>query len=67
LILGPFKSDLNPVGIMSANWVAQQILWQAKRDFREIIVTINPITYLFFPLKEGMTHLYFKLFSKGRR
>jgi hypothetical protein len=66
LILGPFKSDLNPVGIMSANWVAQQILWQAKRDFREIIVTINPITYLFFPLKEGMTHLYFKLFSKSR-
>ncbi|MFM7580007.1 MAG: bifunctional sterol desaturase/short chain dehydrogenase, partial [Microcystaceae cyanobacterium] len=26
LILGPFKSALNPVGILSADWVAQQIV-----------------------------------------
>lgn len=67
LILGPFKSDLNPVGILSADWVAGQILGQAKRDFRNIIVTINPLTYLFFPIKETLAHFYFKLFSKGNR
>ncbi|TAG59574.1 MAG: bifunctional sterol desaturase/short chain dehydrogenase, partial [Oscillatoriales cyanobacterium] len=30
LILGPFKSNLNPIGIMSPDWVAQQIVKQAK-------------------------------------
>lgn len=67
LILGPFKSGLNPVGILSANWVAKQIIWQAKRDFRNIIVTINPLTYLLFPLKEFFTHFYFKLFSQAKK
>ena len=33
LILGPFKSKLNPVGIMSADWVAKQIINLARRDF----------------------------------
>lgn len=64
LILGPFKSNLNPVGIMSANWVAQQIVNLAVRDFRDIIVTINPLTYILFPIKELITSTYFRLLSQ---
>lgn len=64
LILGPFKSKLNPVGVMSADWVAGAIIALVKRDFRNVIVTINPITYVMFPVKEIMQGIYFKLFSK---
>ncbi|BAY75228.1 hypothetical protein NIES25_16460 [Nostoc linckia NIES-25] len=63
LILGPFKSQLNPYGVMSAQQVARAILFLAKRDFRNIIVTINPLTYLLFPLKETTTWLYYRVFS----
>jgi monoglucosyldiacylglycerol epimerase len=66
LILGPFKSALNPVGIMSADWVAKRIVGSAKRDFRNIIVTINPLTYLLFPIKEFCVANYFRLFSRGK-
>jgi monoglucosyldiacylglycerol epimerase len=66
LILGPFKSNLNPIGIMSADWVAKQIVTLAKRDFRNIIVTINPLTFITFPIKESSNYLYFKLFSKSK-
>ncbi|MCU0550883.1 MAG: bifunctional sterol desaturase/short chain dehydrogenase [Leptolyngbya sp. Prado105] len=64
LILGPFKSQLNPYGVMSASGVAWAIVALAKRDFRDIIVTINPITYLLFPIKEFFQSLYFRLFSR---
>ncbi|BAT51411.1 hypothetical protein NOS3756_03340 [Nostoc sp. NIES-3756] len=64
LILGPFKSQLNPYGVMSAKQVAGAILFLARRDFRNIIVTINPLTYMLFPLKETSTWLYYKIFSK---
>ncbi len=64
LILGPFKSNLNPVGVMGADAIAQAILFLAKRDIRNIIVTINPLTYLLFPLKELSQAIYFKLFLK---
>ena len=63
LVLGPFKSNLNPIGIMDANTVAKGIIALAKRDFRDIIVTINPLTYLTFPIKEISKSLYFRLFS----
>ena len=63
LILGPFKSKLNPIGIMSANWVAKQIIKNAKKDCRNIIVTINPVIFLIFPLKEFFQSLYFKIFT----
>ncbi|NET59947.1 MAG: bifunctional sterol desaturase/short chain dehydrogenase [Symploca sp. SIO2E6] len=63
LILGPFKSKLNPMGVMSANWVAQQIVQLAVRDVRNIIVTINPLTFVAFPIKEFWAGIYFKLFS----
>ncbi|MFN6513167.1 MAG: bifunctional sterol desaturase/short chain dehydrogenase [Nostoc sp. CreGUA01] len=64
LILGPFKSQLNPYGVMSAQQVARVVLFLAKRDFRNIIVTINPLTYLLFPLKEISTWLYYRVFSR---
>ncbi|XWK88464.1 MAG: bifunctional sterol desaturase/short chain dehydrogenase [Phormidium sp.] len=63
LILGPFKSQLNPYGVMSARWIAWAIVALAKRDFRDIIVTINPITYIAFPIKEFFQSLYFRLFT----
>ncbi|MGH1397089.1 MAG: bifunctional sterol desaturase/short chain dehydrogenase [Trichormus sp.] len=64
LILGPFKSQLNPYGVMSAQQVARAVLFLARRDFRNIIVTINPLTYLLFPIKEVSTWLYYRVFSK---
>jgi monoglucosyldiacylglycerol epimerase len=65
LVLGPFKSQLNPAGIMSARWIAWATIALAKRDFRDIIITINPITYLVFPVKEFCQSWYFRLFTKG--
>lgn len=64
LILGPFKSSLNPYGVMSASWVAWAIVALAKSGFRNIIVTVNPITYLVYPIKECLRSLYFRLFSR---
>ncbi|HAX86682.1 MAG TPA: sterol desaturase [Cyanobacteria bacterium UBA11370] len=64
LILGPFKSNLNPIGVMSADWVAKQIINLAVRDVRNIIVTINPLTFVMFPIKEFFVGIYFKLFSR---
>ncbi|MDF0552570.1 bifunctional sterol desaturase/short chain dehydrogenase [Kamptonema sp. UHCC 0994] len=64
LILGPFKSNLNPIGIMSADWVAKQIIKQAQSDTRNIIVTINPLTFIAFPIKEFFVSIYFQIFSR---
>jgi monoglucosyldiacylglycerol epimerase len=67
LILGPFKSKLNPLGVMSPEWVAKQIVNLARRDIRNIIVTINPLTFILFPLKEFFTSTYFRFFSSADR
>ncbi len=64
LILGPFKSNLNPIGVMSAEKVAKQVVNLATRDVRNIIVTINPLTFLAYPIKEFCVATYFKLFSR---
>jgi hypothetical protein len=64
LILGPFKSDLNPIGVMSADRVAKQVVNLAVRDVRNIIVTINPLTFLAYPIKEFCVETYFKFFSR---
>ncbi len=64
LILGPFKSNLNPIGVMDAKWVAKQIANAARRDARNIIVTIDPLTYLIFPIKEFCTSTYYRWFSR---
>jgi monoglucosyldiacylglycerol epimerase len=63
LVLGPFKSQLNPYGVMSARWIAWAIVALAKRDFRNIVITVNPITYFAFPIKELFQSLYFRLFT----
>ncbi len=64
LVLGPFKSQLNPAGVMSPRWIAWAIIAWAKRDIRDIIVTINPLTYLLFPIKELFQSIYFRAFTK---
>jgi hypothetical protein len=66
VVLGPFKSQLNPVGVMGADWVAWAVVALAQRDVRNIIVTINPLTYLSFPIKETAQFVYFKLFSRSQ-
>ncbi|MEB3233669.1 MAG: NAD-dependent epimerase/dehydratase family protein [Leptolyngbyaceae bacterium] len=66
LILGPFKSNLNPYGVMTPQFVAWAIAQLAHLNFRLIIITINPLTYLLFPLQEGARMLYFKLFSQSK-
>ncbi|HTL88789.1 MAG TPA: bifunctional sterol desaturase/short chain dehydrogenase [Leptolyngbya sp.] len=65
LVLGPFKSQLNPYGVMSPAGVAWAIVALAKRDFRDIIVTINPLTYAAFPVKETLQSLYFRWFTRS--
>ncbi|MCS7225503.1 MAG: bifunctional sterol desaturase/short chain dehydrogenase [Gloeomargarita sp. SKYB31] len=65
IVLGPFKSPLNPYGVMSPQFVAKAILFLAKRDFRDIVVTVNPFTYILYPLKEGLTWFYYWLFSRA--
>ncbi|MDB9527008.1 bifunctional sterol desaturase/short chain dehydrogenase [Oscillatoria sp. CS-180] len=65
IVLGPFKSNLNPIGVMSADWVAKAVIALAKRDIRNIIVTINPLTYVAFPIKETAQSLYFRFFSRS--
>ncbi|MGF1537120.1 MAG: bifunctional sterol desaturase/short chain dehydrogenase, partial [Elainellaceae cyanobacterium] len=67
IVLGPFKSQLNPYGVMGAPWVAKMVIALAKRDVRLIIVTVNPLTYLLIPLKEVANVLYFRLFSRAAR
>ncbi len=64
IILGPFKSKLNPVGVMSPQWVAKMVVNLARRDIRNIIVTINPLTYLLFPVKEFTAYWYYKFLTK---
>ena len=66
LVLGPFKSELNPYGVMGAEAIARCILFLARRDIRNIIVTVNPLTYLIFPVKEAVQAAYFRLFLKGQ-
>ena len=58
LVLGPFRSELNPIGVMSADFVAGQILWQADMGLPLIIVTPNPITLLLMPLTEISRWIY---------
>ncbi|KAF0652957.1 short chain dehydrogenase [Cyanobium sp. Copco_Reservoir_LC18] len=50
LVLGPFRSALNPVGVMGADWVAGEILRQADWNCGLIMVTPNPLTYVLMPL-----------------
>ncbi|MEB3243592.1 MAG: NAD-dependent epimerase/dehydratase family protein [Cyanobacteriota bacterium] len=50
LVLGPFRSALNPYGVMSADWVAGEILRQVDWNCSLILVSINPLVYVWMPL-----------------
>ncbi len=63
IILGPFKSKLNPIGIMNPVFVSKKIYDLAKKNNYLIIITPNPLTYIFFSLKEFYNFLYCKLLS----
>ena len=58
LILGPFKSKLNPQGILKPEFVAERIIKKAEKENYLIIVTPNPITYLLMPIIESIRILY---------
>ena len=63
IILGPFKSDLNPIGVMSPESVASLIFYVSKISNYLIIISPNPITYILFPLREFYFFVYFQLLS----
>ena len=58
IILGPFKSELNPIGIMSPKFVSKKIYNLANSKNYLIIISPNPLAYLLFPLKEFFNFLY---------
>jgi len=64
LILGPFKSKLNPQGLLSPESVAMKIIKQAEKKDYLIIVTPNPITYLLMPLIEYIRIFYSRFINK---
>ena len=64
IILGPFKSELNPIGIMSAKFVSKKIYDFANSKGYLIIISPNPFTYLIFPLKEFFNFLYCRIIYK---
>ena len=64
IILGPFKSELNPIGIMSPKFVSKRIYDLAKSINYLIVITPNPLTYLLFPLKEFLNFLYCQIIYK---
>ena len=64
LILGPFKSKLNPQGLMSSGFVAKTIIKKAQKKNYLIIVTPNPLTYILMPINEFFRILYSRLIKK---
>ena len=64
IILGPFKSDLNPIGILSPVFVSEKIYTLANSKNYLIIISPNPITYILFPIKELYNFLYCQLLKK---
>lgn len=64
LILGPFQSNLNPIGIMKPEFVAKQIIFQANLNIDLIIVSPNPITYLTIPIIELIRFIYSSITKK---
>ena len=66
LVLGPFRSSLNPIGLMSADFVAGEVLRQAGWNWGLVIVTPNPLTYPLMPLAALSRWLYFRVFSQAQ-
>lgn len=64
IILGPFKSELNPIGIMNPKFVSKKIFDLSNSKNYLIIISPNPLSYLLFPLKEFFNFLYCKIIYK---
>ena len=64
IILGPFKSELNPIGILSPAFVSEKIYTLAHSNNYLIIISPNPISYILFPIKELYNYLYCQLLKK---
>ncbi len=64
LVLGPFRSNLNPVGLMGADFVANEIVRQAGWNCGLIIVTPNPIIYVLMPLTTLGRWLYVQVLCR---
>ena len=64
IILGPFKSKLNPIGIMNPKFVSKKIYDLANSRRYLIIISPNPLTYILFPLKEFYNFLYCQFIYK---
>jgi NAD(P)-dependent dehydrogenase (short-subunit alcohol dehydrogenase family) len=66
LVLGPFRSSLNPIGLMDADWVAGEVMRQALDwNCGLVIVTPNPLTYLLMPLATLSRWIYFRLITRA--
>ena len=63
IILGPFKSKLNPIGIMTPDLVATLIFLLTKVNSYLIIISPNPLSYIVFPIKEFYFLIYCKFLS----
>ena len=64
IILGPFKSKLNPIGIMNPKFVSKKIFELANSKRYLIIISPNPLSYILFPLKEFYNFLYCQIIYK---
>ncbi len=64
LILGPFKSKLNPQGILNPEIVAKKIIQKAEKEDYLIIVSPNPMTYLLMPAIESIRIIYSRFVKK---
>ncbi len=64
LILGPFKSKLNPQGILDPEFVAKKVIQKAENENYLIIVSPNPLTYLLMPAVELIRILYTRFINK---
>jgi len=67
IILGPFKSKLNPIGIMSPKLVANLIFYVTKISNYLIIISPNPLTYILFPLRESYFFVYYQFLKFFKR
>jgi len=67
IILGPFKSDLNPIGIMSPELVANLIFYISKISNYLIIISPNPLSYILFPIRELYFFLYYQILRFFKR
>jgi nucleoside-diphosphate-sugar epimerase len=65
LVLGPFRSALNPVGLMGPQFVANQILLQAGLGLNLIIETPNPLVFVLMPLTTLGRWIYFRLLTRA--